>query len=150
MWLLHLLPDIVIQWLVTCALFFGFCGILIGFFLGNLPFLSKYKIPVQIISIIVFCSGIYWFGGYTTERIWRKQVEELQAQIQKSEEKAPVITKQIVTKYKDKIVKVKEVQTVIQEKIKVVKDKIDAQCVVPPEAVKLLNDAAETIKDDVK
>ena len=55
-----------------------------------------------------------------------------------------------VVKYKDKIVKVKEVQTVIQEKIKVVKDKIDAQCVVPPEAVKLLNDAAETIKDDVK
>lgn len=139
MWLLHLLPDSVIQWLVTCALFFGFCGIMIGFFLGNLPLIRTYKLPIQIVSIIVFCSGIYWFGGYTTERIWRKQVEELQAQVQKSEEKAPVITKQIVTKYKDKIVIVGRQVDVIKKEIEVKREIINEGCKLNPTAVEVYN-----------
>lgn len=139
MWILHLLPESVILWLVTCALFFGFTGIIAGFFLGFIPLVSKYKLPIQIISIIVFCSGLYWYGGYSTELIWRKQVANLQDQINEIEAKEPVITKQIVTKYKDKIVIVGREVDVVKKEIEVKREVINEGCKLNPTAVEMYN-----------
>ncbi len=67
MWLLHLLPDSLILYITYAMLAIGFAGIILGFFLGKIPLVSQYKLPIQIVSIILFCSGLYWYGGYSTE-----------------------------------------------------------------------------------
>lgn len=139
MWLLHLLPNSLILWITYCMLVVGAVGIILGFFLGKIPLISQYKLPIQIASIIIFCSGVYWYGGYSTEMLWRKQVEELQAQIQKSEEKAPIITKEIVTKYKDKIVIVGRQVDVIKKEIEVKREIINEGCKLNPTAVEIYN-----------
>lgn len=141
MWLLHLLPDSLIYFIVICLIFSGLAGIIAGFFLKFVPFVSRYQLPIQIISIILFCSGIYWYGGYTTEMIWRDRVKEVEAQVKESEKQSKVITKTVVKEGKEKIVIVQRQVDVIKKEIEVHKELINAGCVVSQTAVGLYNQA---------
>ena len=142
MWLLHLLPTSLILWIVNIAMIAGLAGILISYFIRFIPFINIYRTPIQIISIIVFCSGIYWYGGYTTEMLWRDEVAKMEAKVAESEEKSKKVNKVIQKVYVDRVKIVKQDVVVIQEKIKEVSNVIDRDCKVSPEAVNLLNQAA--------
>ena len=142
MWLLHLLPTSLILWIVNIAMIAGAIGILASFFIKFIPFINIYRTPIQIVSIIVFCSGVYWYGGYSTEMIWRDEVAKLEEQVKASEEKSKKVNTVIKKVYLDRVKVVKQDVVVIQEKIKEVSNAIDKDCKVSPEAVNLLNQAA--------
>jgi hypothetical protein len=120
----------------------GLIGILVSFFIKFIPFINIYRTPIQIVSIIVFCSGVYWYGGYTTEMIWRDEVAKLEEQVKESEAKSKKVNTVIKKVYLDRVKIVKQDVVVIQEKIKEVSNAIDKDCKVSPEAVNLLNQAA--------
>ena len=143
MWLLHLLPTSLILWIVNIAMIGGLIGILVSFFIKFIPFINIYRTPIQIISIIIFCSGIYWYGGYTTEMLWRDEVAKMEAKVAESEEKSKKVNRVIQKVYVDRVKIVKQDVVVIQEKIREVSNAIDKDCKVSPEAVKLLNQAAK-------
>ena len=142
MWLLHLLPTSLILWIVNIAMLVGLIGILVSFFIKFVPFINIYRTPIQIVSIIVFCSGIYWYGGYTTEMIWRDEVAKMEAKVAESEAKSKKVNKVIQKVYVDRVKVIKQDVVVIQEKIREVSNTIDKDCKVSPEAVNLLNQAA--------
>jgi hypothetical protein len=142
MWLLHLLPTSLILWIVNIAMIAGLAGILISYFIRFIPFINIYRTPIQIISIIVFCTGIYWYGGYTTEMMWRDEVAKMEEKVKESEEKSKKVNKVIQKVYVDRVKIVKQDVVVIQEKIREVSNVIDRDCKVSPEAVNLLNQAA--------
>lgn len=139
MWLLHLLPDNLILFVVYALLIVGLAGILITSLIRVNAFINIYRVPLQLLSIVIFCSGIYWYGGYSTEMLWREKTKELQAKIDKAEKKAPIITKQVVTKYKDKIVVVKRQVDVIKKEIEIQKEIINEGCKLNPTAVEMYN-----------
>ena len=143
MWLLHLLPTSLILWIVNIAMIGGLIGILVSFFIKFIPFINIYRTPIQIVSIIIFCSGIYWYGGYTTEMIWRDEVAKMEAKVAESEAKSKKVNKVIQKVYVDRVKVIKQDVVVIQEKIREVSSTIDKDCKVPAEAVKLLNQAAK-------
>ena len=87
MWLLHLLPDTFLIWIINILLTGGLIGMVVGFFGSKLPFVSTYARVIQIASIIAFCIGLYWKGGYSVEQDWRERVAEMEAKIKVSEEK---------------------------------------------------------------
>jgi preprotein translocase subunit SecF len=92
---------------------------------------------------MLLVAGVYFKGGYEVETQWRERAAELQAKIDaavvKSQETNTVIKTKVVTKIK----KIKEVQVQLQKEI-VEKEKIiNGECVVPKEAIELLNKAAE-------
>lgn len=95
MWLLHLLPDSFILGLVCAAIGTGLVGILLSFYFPILPIINQYRFPVQIISIALFCTGIYWYGGYATEMIWRARVAEMEEKVRQAEIRAEEINKDI-------------------------------------------------------
>ena len=142
MWLLHLLPTSLILWIVNIAMIAGAIGILASFFIKFIPFINIYRTPIQIVSIIVFCTGIYWYGGYTTEMIWRDEVAKMEAKVAESEAKSKKVNTVIKKVYLDRVKVVKQDVVVIQEKIREVSNVIDKDCKVSPEAVNLLNQAA--------
>jgi hypothetical protein len=76
----------------------GLAGIILGFFLGKLPFVSQYKLPIQIVSIILFCSGLYWYGGYSTEMAWRERVAEMEAKVAAAEAKSKQLNSELEAK----------------------------------------------------
>ena len=143
MWLLHLLPDTFLIWIINILLTGGLIGMVVGFFGSKLPFVSTYARVIQIASIIAFCIGLYWKGGYSVEQDWRERVAEMEAKIKVSEEKSKEINTVIETKYKDRVKKITETKEVIIEKIKENEKIIDAKCELDPMVISILNEAAK-------
>jgi hypothetical protein len=108
MWLLHLLPDSLILYITYAMLAVGLAGIIVGFFLGKIPFVSQYKLPIQIVSIILFCSGLYWYGGYSTEMAWRERVAEMEAKVAEAEKKSQAANAEIQKRIVERTKLIKE------------------------------------------
>jgi membrane protein implicated in regulation of membrane protease activity len=143
MFLLHLLPDAFLIWIINLLLVGGLIGIVVGFFGSKLPFVSTYARMIQIASIIIFCIGLYWKGGYSVESDWRERVAEMEAKIKIAEEKSKEANVVIETKYKDRVKKITETREVIVEKIKLNEKIIDAKCELDPAVISILNEAAK-------
>ena len=105
MWILSVLPSYAIHALLTV----GIVGVILGFVLGFIPFVGKYKIPIQIISVLVLTLALYLEGGLENDRIWQMKVKEVQAKVAVSETKAVEKTVEIQEKVvtKTKIIKQK-------------------------------------------
>ena len=143
MFLLHLLPDAFLIWIINLLLVGGLIGIVVGFFGSKLPFVGTYARMIQIASIILFCIGLYWKGGYSVEADWRERVAEMEAKIKIAEEKSKEANVVIETKYKDRVKKITETKEVIIEKIKINEKIIDAKCELDPMVISILNEAAK-------
>jgi hypothetical protein len=143
MWILHLLPISFLLWIINGLLFIGAAGLIVGFFTKFIPFINIYRTPILIASVIIFCTGLYWKGGYSVEQDWRERVEAMEAKVAESEAKSKKVNKVIQKVYVDRVKVIKQDVVVIQEKIKEISNTIDKDCKVPAEAVKLLNQAAK-------
>jgi len=142
MWILHLLPISFLLWIINGLLFIGAAGLIVGFFTKFIPFINIYRTPILIASVIIFCTGLYWKGGYSVEQDWRERVEAMEAKVAESEAKSKKVNKVIQKVYVDRVKVIKQDVVVIQEKIREVSNTIDKDCKVTPEAVNLLNQAA--------
>jgi len=98
MWILHLLPDALIAWIVNIILIAGTVTTVAGFFVRFFPFVNQYRIPVQIAGIVLLTIGVYFQGGYTTEMAWRERVREVEAKLAAAEKQSAEVNTEIVTK----------------------------------------------------
>ena len=123
MWLLSLLPGIVFD----LSVIVGILAIVASFFFSFIPFVSQYKLPIQVVAIALLVFGVFFEGAKINEESWKlkvadaeKKVLELQAQSaeantklvekiaeneklrkEKKNETTRIITK-VVTKYDNK------------------------------------------------
>jgi hypothetical protein len=150
MWMLAFIPDAFLAWVINTILITGIVGFLASFFFGYvvrwLPAIAPYHLLIQVVSIVLLVAGVYFKGGYSVEMEWRAKVAELESKVAVAEQKSKEVNTQIQTVYVDRVKVVKEKQIVIQEKLKTVEVKIDANCKVVPEAIDILNDAAAGVK----
>ena len=140
MWILHLLPDSFLLFVVNLVLFAGLGLTAISFtIIGWIPGLRNYKTILQILSVVILAAGLYWKGGYGVEMEWRARVEEMQKKVAVAEAKAKQANTQIQTKIVTKVVKIKEkaekAKVIIQEKREV----INADCRLNDEAIDAYN-----------
>ena len=98
MWILHLLPDALIAWIVNTILIAGAVVTVAGFFVRFIPFVNQYRIPVQIAGILLLTAGVYFEGGYTTEMAWRERVREVEAKLAVAEKQSAEVNTEIITK----------------------------------------------------
>ena len=143
MWMMHLLPDSFLIFIINALLVAGLIGMVIGFIGGKIPFVGTYATIIKIVSIVLFCIGLYWKGGYSVEEDWRQRVAEMEAKIKIAEEKSKEVNTVIETKYKDRVKKVTETRNIIVEKIKINEKIIDAKCELDPVVISILNEAAK-------
>ena len=147
MWLLSFLPDSLLMYIINSVLVVGIVSFFLSFFvlhriLNKFPALAPYHLMIQIISVVLLVSGIYFKGGYSTEIMWRERVREVEAKVAAAEAKSKETNTVIQTQYRDKVKTVKEVQVVIQERIVKEAAQMDAECKVDAEAISILNQAA--------
>jgi DNA-binding protein YbaB len=143
MWMMHLLPDSFLIFIINALLVVGLIGMVIGFIGGKIPFVGTYATIIKIVSIVLFCIGLYWKGGYSVEEDWRQRVAEMEAKIKIAEEKSKEVNTVIETKYKDRVKKVTETRNIVVEKIKINEKIIDAKCELDPVVISILNEAAK-------
>ena len=143
MWMMHLLPESFLIFIINALLVTGLIGMVIGFIGSKIPFVGTYATIIKIVSIVLFCIGLYWKGGYSVEEDWRQRVAEMEAKIKIAEEKSKEVNTVIETKYKDRVKKVTETRNIIVEKIKINEKIIDAKCELDPVVISILNEAAK-------
>jgi hypothetical protein len=147
-WIVSLIPDSVLLWFINILLIVGFVGTIAGFFIKFIPFVNQYRLPVQIISVVLLVAGVYFKGGYATEMAWRDKVKAAEDRAAIAEKKASETNIKIETKIVEKIKVVKEVQVVNRDRIVKEKEYIDKECKVPQIAVDIHNDAAKNRKPE--
>ena len=143
MWMMHLLPESFLILIIHALLVTGLIGMVIGFIGGKLPFVGTYATIIKIVSIVLFCIGLYWKGGYSVEEDWRQRVAEMEEKVRIAEAKSKEANVVIETKYKDRVKKITETRNVIVEKIKINEKIIDAKCELDPAVISILNEAAK-------
>jgi hypothetical protein len=131
MWLLHLLPDSLILFFTYCLMGAGVLGLVASWFITFIPFLNIYRKWIQIASILLLVAGIYWYGGYSNEMLWRARVAEMEEKVKLAEQKS----QQANT----------EIETRVVEKTKVIREKGKIQIEYVNRLVK--GDTVEIVKD---
>jgi hypothetical protein len=127
-------------------LFFGLVGYLANIFLKNIPIISKYAVPLKIISIVLVVLGIFFEGSLMTEKSWRAKVEELEQKIAIAEVKSNETNTEIETVYVDRIETVKEIQYVTLKNIRSNSTAMDKDCKIEKNVIDLLNNSARGVK----
>ena len=147
-WILSFIPD----WFWTLVLIFGILGTLAAWVLKFIPFVSTYRLPIQVASIIALVAGVYFQGVIANEAKWQDKIAELQKKVNEAEVKSKetniVIQEKIVTNTKIIKEKGKDIVSYIDREI-VKKEEIIKyieQCPVPKEIIDLHNRAAELNK----
>jgi len=132
MWIINWLPEFVVH-LIFLA---GIVGTIAGFVLGFIPFISKYKLPIQIISLLLLSLGVYLEWSLAEKAKWELRVKEMEAKVAEAQAKAAVVNTEIVEKIvtEKEYIKVKGAKVIeyIDREVKV----FDENCTVPEVAIK--------------
>lgn len=80
-WMLSLLPD----WFWTLVLFAGILGILAAWVLKFVPFVSQYKLPIQVGSVLCLLVGVYFQGVIANEEKYKSEHARLKEEVAKAE-----------------------------------------------------------------
>lgn len=124
----------------------GLVGTLSSFFIKYIPFLFPYATPIKITGIVLLVLGVWFRGGYDIEMSWRAKASALQEQVAVSEQQSKEANEKLDEALQQKVKVVKEIQVVVKEKIIKQAAKMDSQCVIVPEVVSILNEAARSTK----
>ena len=146
--MLSLIPD----WFWTLVLISGIVGTLATWVLKFIPFVSNYRLPIQVVSIIALIVGVYFQGVIANEQKWQNEIAELQKKVAEAEAKSKetnvVVQEKIITK--TKIIKEKGKDIINYVDREVVKKeeiiKYIEQCPVPKEIIDIHNQATELNK----
>ncbi len=142
-WVLSLIPDSVLLWFINILLLAGLAGTIAGFFIKFIPFVNQYRLPTQIIGVLLLVLGVYFKGGYATEMAWREKVRIAEEKAAIAEQKAVELNAALDTEIKKKNKVIYENKIVYQDRIKEVAKIIDKECVIAPEAIDIHNAAAK-------
>jgi len=137
-WLIAILPHFIITLLTVV----GILGLLVASFVGKIPFIKQYNLPIKIASLILFVCGVYLQGAAGYKAATDKAVAELQSKLAKAQVQSVKVNTQIV----EKVVKDTKV---IHDKGKTITQYVDREvvkhdqdCRLPAEVIRAHNAAA--------
>ena len=136
MWLLNWLPDFIIHLMVIA----GVLGIIASWFFSFVPFISQYKLPIQIISILVLVFGIWIEGANSNNNSWLLKVKELETKLAQAETQSAQVNTILVENIveKEKIIKDK------QNELKIAINKYSTdECKLSNASVSLFNSSSQ-------
>jgi hypothetical protein len=161
MWMLSLVPN----WFYHLVTLAAVLILLASWVLRFIPFVSTYRLPLQVGGLLLLLFGVWMEGGIVNEAKWQAKVAEMEAKVRAAEEKSretnTVIEEKIVEKVKvvkerarTQIQYVDRVVTQDKEVVKFVENCPIPQVIIdehnkaatPPEVIKELNRAAEGTK----
>jgi uncharacterized membrane protein len=149
MWILEWLPN----WMFYAIFFAGILGVIATYVLGFIPFLSAYKIPIQVISIIAIVVGTYMAGAISNEESWLAKVKDVEVkvaevQVQSAKENVKIVEK-VVKKIEIVRVQGNEVIKYVDREVVKYDTKFapGGICEIPKEFFIAHNDAAKERRD---
>lgn len=139
MWILSFLPNAIFHWIVGAGALAIFCSV----FLGFIPLISQYKIPVRYAGVALLAIGIFFEGAIYNNEAWVERVNEMEAKVALAEEKSKDANTKIDNKVNAKQIELIEKKRVIKQYIDREVIKYDNTCVIPNEFIEAHNKAAK-------
>lgn len=139
MWILAFLPDFVFH----LSVIVGILALVASFFFTFIPFVSQYKLPLQIGAIVVLVFGLYFEGAISNEASWKLKVAEAERQVLEMKAKSAEANTKLVEKMaeNDKLRKEKKNETT--KVITQVVTQYDNKCELSNAFVQLHNSASK-------
>lgn len=137
MWILNFLPT----WIFYAVVAVGCAGLIASYVLGAIPLINRYKLPLQILSIIVIVVGTFFAGGVENELSWQAKVKEMEEKVAAAEVKSKQANNKIQQRVVTKIEVVEKQVEVIKREVEIKKEIINAECKINDTAVELYNKA---------
>jgi len=142
-WIFSLIPDSLFVWIYYIFTIAGFGLYVCSKLVKWIPMMGQYKLPAELVGVVLLVVGAYLFGGYGVQQAWLARVSELEAKVKIAEEKSQQVNTVIQTKVVEKIKVVKENVYVNREIIKEVAGKqLDASCSLPKSTISLHDSAS--------
>lgn len=132
-----------ISYIVHAALIAGVIGTFFGSIVARIPIINSYGAIVKTIALPLLIIAIFTEGYLFASKSWIEEAKKFEEKVKVAEQQAKDANVKLGQALTDKNNSVKQQQIVIQEKIKEVQVKVNAECKISPEVVKILNDAAK-------
>ena len=128
--------------IVFTVLFAGILGLVVGFFLGFIPVVGRYKLPIQVVSMVLFSAGLWLGGRLAKDREWKTKVAELEIALANAKAKSAEVNTETVIQVVTKKQIIKEKGDTVYKFIRDSGELGGASCVLPGDALKAHNAAA--------
>jgi hypothetical protein len=138
MWILDFLPDAFFH----LILIIGITGIIAGFLLSFIPIVNQYKLPIQVVSILLFSIGLWYEGGIAKDREWKEKVAELEKKLAIAKAESEKVNTEIITQVVTQKQIIKEKGKTVIEYVDREVIKYDNTCAIPEVVINAHNAAA--------
>lgn len=129
--------------LVTHTLFIvGLLATIAGFLLSFIPGLSLYKLPLQILGIVVLVSGTYFEGMLAKDKKHKQEIADLELKLKDAEIKAAAVNTKVIKEVLTRREVIKEKGEDIIKYIDREVVKFDNTCPIPESVIKAHNAGA--------
>jgi hypothetical protein len=139
MWILKFLPDFVFH----LILLVGLIGLGASFVLKFVPFVTQYRVVIQVVASIMIAVGLYMEGAIGDNNAWLARVADLKLQVAKAEAASAEANGKVQQQLAAKNQEIAAAQAVLKNRIKDGAVAMDAVCKIPNNAVDILNAAAK-------
>ena len=141
MFMLSLLPDELLTWIVHITLLLGVIGTVLDYFIYYIPGILSIRIPLKIFSTVLLVVGIFFEGSIITELQWREKVAEVEARVAIAEARAQEATNNVQEKIVEKVVEVEKRIIVNHDVIVDNTEIINQDCKIPEFAFQIYNNS---------
>ena len=142
MLLLHFLPDWLLSGFVNTVLVAGAVLTVISYFTSWIPFINAYRVPAQVLGLILLTAGVYFKGGASAESQWRARVAEQQQKVQAAQVQSQAANQLLSEEIRKNQRLNKDIKDAVQADIRANAGKMDGQCTVDSVAIQLHNSAS--------
>jgi hypothetical protein len=137
MWILEFLPDFVFH-LIFIA---GLLGLGASFVLKFVPFVTQYRIPIQVVASILIAIGLYMEGAISDNNAWVARVHEIEKKVAQAEAKSAEANTRLVTELAKNREKIAANQQAVKQAIQQNIQAINRQCKLTDVSVDMYNQA---------
>ena len=139
MWMLSFIPDAIFHYILVA----GVLAILASVFLGFIPLIRQYKIPVRYIGAALLAIGIFFEGAIYNNNAWVARVKEMEAKVALAEEQSKDANAKLEAKTQKTVIQLVEKKRVLKQYIDREIVKYDNSCTIPNEFIEAHNKAAK-------
>lgn len=132
-----------INYIVHAALIAGVVGTFFGSIIARIPVIGNYGTIVKIIALPLLIVSLFAEGYLFASKSWIEETKKFEEKVKIAEQEAKDANVKLGQALADKNNSIKQQQIAIQERIKEVQVKVNAECKISPDVVKILNDAAK-------
>jgi hypothetical protein len=141
--MLSFIPDSIILWLVNFVILLGVALVVTSYIVQYIPFIDKYRLPIQILGIGLLIGGVYFKGVSNTNKAWHDKIAELEKKVKLAEEKSKEKNTEIQTKIVTQTKYIKDVQVKTKTIIQNIAPSIDSECRINHKVIDILNSSAK-------